>query len=106
MADTAVIKTGGKQYIVSPGNTLKIEKLSGDFKEGDKVTFDSVLMSEKGGKLEIGTPMVAGAKVTAEIKKIGRARKITVVHFKSKTRERKKAGHRQPYFEVEIKGIA
>jgi len=98
----AVIVTGGKQYLVATGDSLKIEKLSDTAKVGDTVVFDRVLMVESDGDVKLGTPVVEGAKVSATIEEIGRERKVIVIHFKSKTRERKKAGHRQPFFKVKI----
>lgn len=101
----AVIATGGKQYLVAEGDSLKIEKLSDTAKVGDSVVFDRVLMVEKDGDVKLGAPTVEGAKVSATIEEIGRSRKVIVIHFKSKTRERKKAGHRQPFFKVKIATI-
>ncbi len=100
----AVIATGGKQYKVSEGQVLKIEKILGDHKEGDSLTFDQVLLVE-GADTQIGTPTVSGAKVTAKLEKIGRAPKVTVIKYKQKSRYFKKNGHRQPYFEVKIESI-
>lgn len=102
----AVISTGGKQYIVSPGTSLKIEKIKGDFKAGDTITFDQVLMVDDGQVITLGSPTVPGKKVTATLVKAARARKVIVMHYKAKANERKKAGHRQPYFEVKIEAIA
>lgn len=99
----AVIKTGGKQYLVKKGDKIKIEKL--DDKEGKEITFADVLLVQKDKKLEIGKPIVKGAKVTAKILKQGRGDKIIVFKYKSKKRYSKKAGHRQPYTEIEIKDI-
>lgn len=99
----AVIKTGGKQYIVSPGKKIKIEKL--DAKEGDSVNFDEVLLVEKNRKIEIGTPKVSGAKVTAKVVSQGRGKKVIAFKFKAKKRYAVKKGHRQPFTEVEITGI-
>ncbi len=96
----AIIKTGGKQYKVSPGDKLKIEKV--DKKEGEEIIFDQVLLVEKGNKVQVGTPLVKDAKVSAKVLSQGKADKIIVFKFKSKTRYRKKAGHRQPFSEVEI----
>ena len=102
----AVIETGGKQYLVSPGQTLKIEKISGlpasEVGASDSLVFDRVLMVADGDTVTLGNPIVAGVTVPATIKSEGRARKVIVIHFKPKTRERKKAGHRQPYLEVTI----
>lgn len=99
----AVIKTGGKQYIVSPEQKLKVEKL--DAQEGDNFVFDSVFLVADGEKIEIGTPTVKSAKVEAKVLKQGRAPKVTILKYHSKTRYRKKIGHRQPFTEIEIKSI-
>lgn len=99
----AVIETGGKQYRVSTGEKLKIEKL--EAKEGDIVTFDQVLLSVDGDNMKLGTPIVAGAAVTAKVIKQGRADKVIVFKYHSKVRRRKKNTHRQPFTEVEITGI-
>ena len=98
----AVIQTGGKQYLVSEGDTLKIEKMKGDFKVGDSVVFDNVLLVDDGSNTTIGTPFISGAKVSAEVKAIGKAKKVTVIKYKAKSNYFKKRGHRQPYFEVTI----
>jgi len=100
----AVIKTGGKQYIVSPGQKIKIEKI--DKKEDSEITFDEVLLLEKGKKVEIGTPFVKNAKVIGKILSHGKAKKLIVFKYKAKTRYKKKRGHRQPFTEVEIKSIS
>jgi large subunit ribosomal protein L21 len=102
----AVIATGGKQYLVSPGVELKIEKIKGDFKAGDKLSFDQVLMTSEGSNVTVGAPTVTGAMVTGTLEEIGRAKKIVVIHYKAKVRHRKKAGHRQPYFRVKIDAIS
>lgn len=101
----AIIETGGKQYMVSEGDTVKIEKISGDFKAGDKVTFDNVLMVDNGSDTTIGAPYIKGAKVAGEVKNIGRAKKVTVIKYKAKSNYFKKRGHRQPFFEVKITGL-
>ncbi len=98
----AIIETGGKQYMVSEGDTVKIEKISGDFKAGDTVTFDKVLMVDNGADTTIGEPYIKGAAVSAEIQKVARAKKVTVIKYKAKSNYFKKRGHRQPYFEVKI----
>lgn len=100
----AVIKTGGKQYIVSPKQKLKIEKLLNA--EGDEIVFNEVLLVEKNGELHIGTPLVEGAAVKAKVLKQGKAKKIIVFQFKNKKKEKKKKGHRQLFTEVEITDIA
>jgi len=99
----AVIKTGGKQYVVSPGKKIKIEKL--DAEEGKEVVFSDVLLLEKNKKIEIGTPLVKGAKVTGKVLKQDRTKKIIVFKYKSKTRRKTKKGHRQHFTEVEITKI-
>jgi len=96
----AVIKTGGKQYLVSPGQKIKIEKL--DAKEGKEITFSEVLLLEKGKKVEIGTPFVKGVKVTGKVLSQGKGKKVIVFKYKAKTRYKVKKGHRQPFTEVEI----
>lgn len=96
----AVIRTGGKQYLVSPGDKIKIEKL--DAKEGSEITFSEVLLLEKEKSLEIGTPLVKGGKVIGKVLKQGRGKKVIVFKYKSKTHYKKKKGHRQPFTEVEI----
>ncbi|MDD2696628.1 MAG: 50S ribosomal protein L21 [Candidatus Pacebacteria bacterium] len=96
----AVIKTGGKQYLVSPGQRIKIEKL--EKKEGNEVAFDKVLLLEKNKKLEIGTPFVKGAKVTAKIMTQGKNKKVIAFKYKAKKRYKVKKGHRQPFTQVEI----
>jgi large subunit ribosomal protein L21 len=99
----AVIKTGGKQYLVKPGDRIKIEKLPGEDK--DRITFGEVLLIADKTSAAIGMPTVKGAAVEARIIRRGRARKIVVFRYHSKTRYRKKKGHRQPFTEVEITEI-
>ena len=99
----AVIKTGGKQYLVEPGKKIQIEKL--DKKEGSEISFSDVLLVEKSNKVEIGNPKVAGAKVTAKIIEHGKEEKVIAFKYKAKKREKSKKGHRQPYTKVEITGI-
>lgn len=103
----AVIETGGKQYKVSVGDTLKVEKIKGDHKEGDSITFDKVLLVDNGkDATDIGTPYINGAKVEASLVEIGRSPKVTVIKYKQKSRYFKKNGHRQPFFKVKIEKIA
>ena len=102
----AVIETGGKQYGVAVGDTIKIEKLPGDHKTGDTISFDKVLLVEDGVKTDVGTPYITGAKATATIVDIGRSAKVTVIKYKQKSRYFKKNGHRQPYFQVKIEKIS
>ena len=96
----AVIKTGGKQYIVSPGDKIKVEKLN--VEEGKEITFPQVLLLEKNRKIEIGDPLVKGVKVIGKVLKQDRAKKIIVFRYKSKTRQKTKKSHRQPFTQVEI----
>jgi len=104
--ETAVIKTGGKQYVVSKGLMLNIEKLPGDLKEGDKVVFEEVLMVDNGLDTTIGDPIIKGAKVSATILELGKAKKIDVVKYKAKSRYYKRRGHRQPFVKVQIDSIS
>lgn len=99
----AVIKTGGKQYRVAVGNKVKIEKVEAAI--DGKVVFDKVLLTVDGEKVNIGAPEVAGAKVEGKVLKQGRNKKVIVFKYHSKTRRRKKNGHRQPFTEVEITKI-
>ncbi len=99
----AVIKTGGKQYLVSPGDKIKIEKIEG--KEGKEVVFKEVLFLEKNKKLEIGEPKVKNAKVTGKILRQGKGDKVVVFKYKPKKRQKVKKGHRQLFTEVEIAKI-
>jgi large subunit ribosomal protein L21 len=99
----AVIKTGGKQYLVKKGDKIKIEKLEG--KEGSEINFTEVLLLQKDKKVEIGKPFLKDAKVVAKILKQGKGEKVIIFKYKPKKRYKKKAGHRQPYTEIEIKDI-
>ena len=97
-----IIETGGKQYRVSEGDVIYIEKLQGDFTPGDKIVFENVLIIDSGSDTNIGTPYLDGAKVTAELIEQGRAKKVTVIRYKAKSRYFKKKGHRQPFMKVKI----
>lgn len=99
----AVIRTGGKQYLVKPGDKIKIEKL--DKKEGSEISFNEVLLMEKNRKTEIGTPLVKETKVTGKVLKQDKGKKVIVFKYKPKTRYKVKKGIRQPFTEVEIKKI-
>jgi len=96
----AIIRTGGKQFIVTPGEKIKIEKI--DKKEGSEITFDEVLLLEKGKKLEIGNPLVKGVKVIGKIIFQRKEKKKIVFKWKAKSHYQVKRGHRQPFTEVEI----
>jgi len=99
----AVVKTGGKQYRVSKGDRVKIEKIPGEV--GTEVNFDQVLMIGGTEDVKVGTPVVSGATVTARIVKQDRSKKVTVFKFKRRQGYKKKQGHRQAYTQVEITGI-
>ncbi|MDH5472165.1 MAG: 50S ribosomal protein L21 [Gammaproteobacteria bacterium] len=99
----AVVKTGGKQYRVTQGEYLRVEKLEGN--EGDSIELNNVLMIADGDKLKIGTPMIDGGKVTATIKSHGRGKKVEIMKFRRRKHHQKKTGHRQSYTELEITGI-
>lgn len=100
----AIIKTGGKQYLVSPEQEIKIEKI--DEKEDKEVVFNQVLLLEKNKKLEIGTPLVKGAKVFAKVLKQGKDKKIVIFKYKPKKRYKVKKGHRQTFTQVKILKIS
>jgi large subunit ribosomal protein L21 len=107
----AVIKTGGKQYVVYPGTTITIEKLGArsktqDLKKGDTVTFGEVLMKDDGAKLSLGAPLISEATVTGTVQSVGRAKKVEVVKYKAKSRYLKRRGHKQPQIKVKIDAIA
>lgn len=99
----AVIKTGGKQYRVSEGQTLKVEQLPGN--EGDEINFEQVLMIADGDQFTIGSPMIEGSKVSATVQSHGRGKKIEIIKFRRRKHHRKQMGHRQNYTEVKITGI-
>ena len=99
----AIIATGGKQYMVTEGDIIRVEKL--DAAEGDKITFDQVLMIG-GEETLIGNPVVDGAKVAATVTANGKADKVVVYKYKRKTGYHKKNGHRQLFTEVKIDSIA
>lgn len=103
MSKIAVIKTGGKQYIVKEGDVLKVEKL---LTPKDDLVFDDVLMVAEadGGSVNFGQPKVK-TSVAAKVLKQGRAKKVLVVHYKAKVRHHKKYGHRQPFTEVKVEKI-
>jgi large subunit ribosomal protein L21 len=99
----AIIRTGGKQFRVEPGMTLRIPSLVGD--AGSTVEFNDVLLGSDGNAVHTGAPTVAGAKVTGEIVKHGRGEKIVVFKFKRRKNYARKQGHRQGFTEVRIKDI-
>lgn len=101
----AVIETGGKQYRVSEGDTVKIERLPGEHKKGDKITFDKVLLVDDGKNTDIGTPYIEKAKVTGSFVEERKAKKINVVKYKPKSRYNKTRGHRQIFNTVKIDSL-
>src|SRR3989344_2682160 len=105
MKEFAVIETGGKQYKVSEGDVLRIEKLSGAHKVGANITFDKVLLVDNGKDTTIGTPYIKEAKVVGKLEEEGRAKKVTVIKYKAKSRYFKKRGHRQPFFRIKIEAL-
>jgi large subunit ribosomal protein L21 len=100
----AVIKTGGKQYKVSEGDTLNVEKIDGE--KGNEVVFEEILMISREGEIKVGTPYVEGAKVTGEIVAQTRGSKIKVFKMKRRKGYRKKTGHRQELTGLKIKEIS
>ncbi len=99
----AIVETGGKQYKVEEGSTLYIEKL--DAEAGAEYTFDKVLLLEKDGKVQVGSPVIDGAKVVGTVVEHGKGKKIIVFKYKSKKNYRRKQGHRQPYTKVKVTAI-
>lgn len=100
----AVIKTGGKQYRVSEGDILRVEKL--DAEQGAAIEFDQVLLVSDGDDVKIGAPVLDGSKVIAEVVETGKGDKVRIVKFKRRQNYRRMKGHRQPYTEVKITGIS
>lgn len=100
---SAIIKTGGKQYRVQEGDEIKVEKL--DYKEGEIVKFDRVLLVDEDDDTQIGRPFVEDATVKGEVLEQGKGEKIIVFKYRPKERYKKKKGHRQPYTKVKIEEI-
>ena len=111
--DFAVFATGGKQYLVSVGDRIKIEKIKGlstssgrtEYQVGDSLNFDTVLLIGSSAGLNFGSPFIKGSYITAKLTKIARNKTIDVIKYKQKSRYFKKYGHRQPYYEVAIESI-
>jgi len=99
----AVIKTGGKQYRVTPGDILKVETLKAEV--GDTINFEEVLMIADGDNITVGTPTIASAKVAAEVIAHGRAKKVEIVKFRRRKHHQKRTGHRQNFTQVQIQNI-
>lgn len=102
----AVIETGGKQYIVTEGETIDVELLAGDYKEGDEVRFDRVLVTDNGSDTHIGTPYVEGAAVRGVYRGEKKGKKLSIIRFKAKSNRDRNVGHRQKYSRVEITSVA
>ncbi len=104
MSDQAIIKTGGKQYRVAVGDKLRVEKL--ELELGGSIDFDQVLLVGLGAATKVGTPVVAGAKVSGKVVAHGRGKKLIVYKFRKRKQYRRKNGHRQPFTEIQITGIS
>ena len=104
MAIYAIVKTGGKQFRVEPGDTIRVESLEGS--DGDAIELRDVLMVCRDGDVTMGSPTVPEAKVQVEVVGNGRGRKIIVFKYKAKTRYRRKRGHRQSYTDLKVTGIS
>jgi large subunit ribosomal protein L21 len=100
----AVIKTGGKQYRVAPGEKLKIEQIPADV--GSQITLDQVLMVAEGESVKVGNPLVSGAKVTATVVSHGRGEKVRIFKLRRRKHYQKTQGHRQNYTEIRVDAIA
>jgi len=99
----AVVRSGGKQYRVEEGRSVKLERLAGE--PGDSIEIGDVLLIGDGENITVGAPTVAGARVVGTIAEQGRAKKVVVFRYKAKTRQRKKTGHRQPFTRVVVSDI-
>lgn len=99
----AVIQTGGKQYRVAEGETLRVEKLA--LSPGEKVSFSPLLFADDGGNVQVGRPNVAGIQVEAEVLEQGRGKKITIFKYKRRKSYRRKQGHRQPFTALKVVSI-
>ena len=99
----AIIETGGKQFAVAPNQTIRVPSLAGD--PGDKITFERVLYAAGSDAVHVGSPLVDGASVTAEIVKHGRGKKIVVFKYKRRKRYSRKKGHRQDFTELKVTGV-
>ena len=103
MTKIAIIETGGKQYLIEKDTVLNVERLP-SAKDG-KIAFDKVLLTDDGSDTKLGTPYISGAKVSAELVEEGRAKKITVIRYRQKSRHFVKRGHRQPFAKVRITNL-
>ncbi len=101
----AVIQTGGKQYKVAVGDEIAVEKIKGEYKVGDKVTIESVVMKDDGTATVLGAPYIQGATVEATITESAKLDKVMIVRYRAKSRYHKRNGHRQPYMSLKIDAI-
>jgi large subunit ribosomal protein L21 len=101
----AVIQTGGKQYKVAVGDEIAVEKIKGDYKVGDSITIESVVLKDDGKTTELGAPYIKGSEVKATITESGKLDKVMVVRYRQKSRYHKRNGHRQPYMSIKIDAI-
>ena len=104
MATYAIVKTGGKQYRVQTGDTIRVEILPNTV--GEAVELDEVLLVSEDGKVTLGSPTVPGAAVTTEVLENGRGKKLVIFKYKAKTRYRRRNGHRQGYTDLKVTGIS
>jgi large subunit ribosomal protein L21 len=102
--DYAIIQTGGKQYRVREGDTIRVESMSGS--DSENVELDDVLLVSRGGDVTVGDPSISGARVRADVVGNGRGKKVVVLKYKNKTRYRRRLGHRQSYTDLKITGIS
>jgi large subunit ribosomal protein L21 len=103
LVDYAIVQTGGKQYRVSAGDTIRVELIAGDI--GDTVELTDIRMVSADGEVQLGTPTVGGARVVTEITESGKGKKIVVLKYKAKIRYRRKKGHRQRYTDLTVTDI-
>ena len=104
MATYAIVKTGGKQYRVQTGDTIRVESLPNTV--GEPVELNEVLLVSEDGRVTLGSPTVPGAAVTAEVLENGRGKKLVIFKYKAKTRYRRRNGHRQGYTDLKVTGIS
>jgi large subunit ribosomal protein L21 len=102
----AVIETGGKQYRVSEGSVISVEKIAGEYSEGDAISFDKVLLIDDGKTSKVGTPYLEKTVVTAKFMQQAKGKKLRIIRFRSKSNYHRALGHRQPFTQVEITKIA
>jgi len=100
----AVIRTGGKQYRVSEGDVLRVERLNAEV--GDTIAFDQVLLVGEGSDVRLGSPVLEGGRVEAKVRSQGRGRKVEIVKFRRRQNYKRQRGHRQYFTEVEVTSIA